>query len=210
VPVFANLGGFSADSIAAGIAEIFPFVDAVEISLMCPNVLEPGEVFDEIGMLRGIVERLQVAPGSLVVRVPNDTTRLHDRFAELVEVCVQAGIGGLKVGGGKRVPEPKLGSGMGTLHGRAIFETALANVERAAGFARGRIPIKGNGGISSAADVLAMRRAGAACIDLYSAFIYQGWTIARDINRGLVETFDRARRDTAQPEAFASGETETI
>ena len=81
--------------------------------------------------------------------------------------------------------------GIGTLHGRAIFDTALANVERAAKFARGRIQIKGNGGISSASDVLAMRRAGATCVDLYSAFIYQGWTVARDINRELVAAFDR-------------------
>ncbi len=210
VPVFANVGGFSADTIAEGIADVLPFVDAVEISLMCPNVLKPGEVFDEIGMLRGILDRLQVPFGSLVVRVPNDTTGLHDRFAELVEVCVEAKVGGLKVGGGSRVIEPGLGSGAGTLHGRAIFETALANVERAAQFARGRIPIKGNGGISSAADVLAMRRAGAACVDLYSAFVYQGWTIARDINRGLVATFDRARRDASQPGAFARSEAEPI
>ena len=192
MPVFANVGGFSAESIAAGVLEIQPLVDAVEISLMCPNVLKPGEVFDEVGMLRGILERIGDRTSSIVVRVPNDTTQLHDRFAELVEVCVEAKVGGLKVGGGRRLPEPKLGTGMGTLHGKAIFEAALENVERAAKFARGRIPIKGNGGISSAADVLAMRRAGAVCVDLYSALIYQGWTVARDINRGLVAELNNA------------------
>jgi dihydroorotate dehydrogenase len=191
VPIFANVGGFSAETIAAGVLASMPHVDAVEISLMCPNVLQPGEVFDEIGMLRGILDRLVGHTASIVVRVPNDTTGLHDRFAELVELCVAAKVGGLKVGGGRRVAERGLGTGMGTLHGRAIFEAALQNVERAAGFARGRIPIKGNGGISTAADVLAMRRAGASCVDLYSAFVYHGWTIARDINRDLVASFER-------------------
>jgi dihydroorotate dehydrogenase len=195
VPVFANVGGFSAESIAAGVLEIQPLVDAVEVSLMCPNVLKPGEIFDEIGMLRDFLKRIGDQTSSIVVRVPNDTTQLHDRFAELVEVCVEAKLGGLKVGGGRRLPEPELGTGMGTLHGRAIFEAALENVERAAKFACGRIPIKGNGGISSAADVLAMRRAGAVCVDLYSAFVYQGWTVARDINRGLVATLDGATVD---------------
>jgi dihydroorotate dehydrogenase len=194
VPVFANVGGFSAETIAAGVLELAPHVDAVEISLMCPNVLKPGEIFDELGMLRGILDRIKGRTASIVVRVPNDTAQLHDRFAELVELCVAAGIGGLKVGGGSRFAEPQLGSGAGTLHGRAIFDTALANVARAAGFARGRIPIKGNGGISSAADVLAMRQAGACCVDLYSAFIYQGWTVARDINRDLIAAFDQAAR----------------
>jgi dihydroorotate dehydrogenase len=192
VPIFANVGGFSAESIAAGVLEVQPHVDAVEVSLMCPNILKPGEVFDEVGMLRGILERIGERTASIVIRVPNDTTQLHDRFAELVEICVDAKVGGLKVGGGSRLFEPKLGSGMGTLHGKAIFETALANVELAAKLARGRIPIKGNGGISSAADVLTMRRAGAVCVDLYSAFVYQGWTVARDINRGVVAMLDRS------------------
>jgi dihydroorotate dehydrogenase (fumarate)/dihydroorotate dehydrogenase len=103
----------------------------------------------------------------------------------MIEHCVEAGVEGLKIGGGRPVAEPRLGVKQGTLHGRAIFDAALENVTRAAGLARGRIAIKGNGGISSAADVVAMLRAGATCVDLYSAFIYQGWRVARDINREL-------------------------
>jgi dihydroorotate dehydrogenase (fumarate)/dihydroorotate dehydrogenase len=83
VPIFANIGGFSADSLAQGIAELRPLVDAVEISLMCPNVQAPGETFDEIGMLRGLIDRLTVDPGAIVVRVPNDTTLNHDRGGAL-------------------------------------------------------------------------------------------------------------------------------
>ena len=33
--------------------------------------------------------------------------------------------------------------------------------------------------------VIAMLRAGATCVDLYSAFIYQGWRVARRINTEL-------------------------
>lgn len=186
VPVFANVGGFSSDEIARGVIEVLPHVDAVEISLMCPNVLKDGERFDAIAMLRGVLERIAGQEKSVTVRVPNDTTADHDDFAAFVECCVAAGVSGLKVGGGRPVVEPRLGSGRGTLHGRDIFERALENVRRAAGYARGRIPIKGNGGVSSADDVVAMRRAGAVCVDLYSAFIYRGWTIARDINRSLL------------------------
>ena len=88
--------------------------------------------------------------------------------------------------------EPGLGTGQGTLHGRATFETALANVENTARLARGRIASKGNAGVSSGADAVALLRAGATCVDLYSAFIYQGWDIARRINRELLESFERA------------------
>lgn len=191
VPIFANVGGFSAEEIAAGVIQVQPHVDLVEVSLMCPNVLKEGEVFDEIGMLRGVLERIEARVAQVIVRVPNDTTKMPERFAELIELCISVGVAGLKVGGGRRIPEPKLGTGLGTLHGRDIFEAALMNVERAAGFARGRIPIKGNGGISTAADVLEMRRAGATCVDLYSAFVYRGWNVARDINRELAPNWSR-------------------
>jgi dihydroorotate dehydrogenase len=196
VPLFANVGGFSAEDIATSFAAVAPHVDGVEISLMCPN-LKPGEAFDEIALLRGVLGRIAERRKPAIVRVPNDTVRLPDRLAELVERCVEAGVEGLKVAGGRAVAEPGLGTGQGTLHGRATFETALANVENTARIARGRIPIKGNGGVSSGADVIAMLRAGATCVDLYSAFIYQGWAIARRINRELLEGLERTTLTSA-------------
>jgi dihydroorotate dehydrogenase (fumarate)/dihydroorotate dehydrogenase len=190
-PLFANIGGFSPEDIAASFTAVAPYVDGVEISLMCPN-LKPGESFDELELLRGVLARIADRKTPAIVRVPNDTARAPDRLAELIERCVEAKVEGLKVGGGRPVAEPRLGSGQGTLHGRPIFETALANVARAAGIARGRIAIKGNGGVFSGADARAMLQAGAACIDLYSAFIYQGWGIARSINRELLADMDGA------------------
>jgi dihydroorotate dehydrogenase len=191
VPLFANIGGFSADEIATSFAAVELHVDGVEISLMCPN-LKPGEAFDEIALLRDVLARIEGRRKPAIVRVPNDTVRSSDRLAELVERCVEAGVEGLKVAGGRTVMEPGLGTGQGTLHGRATFETALANVENTARLARGRIAIKGNGGVSGGADAVALLRAGATCVDLYSAFIYQGWDIARRINRELLESLERA------------------
>ena len=191
VPLFANVGGFSADEIATSFAAVEPHVDGVEISLMCPN-LKPGEAFDEIALLRDVLARIEGRRKPAIVRVPNDTVCSSDRLAELVERCIEAGVEGLKVAGGRAVAELGLGTGQGTLHGRATFETALANVENTARLARGRIAIKGNGGVSSGADAVALLRAGATCVDLYSAFIYQGWDIARRINRELLESFERA------------------
>ncbi len=196
VPVFANVGGFSAEMIAASFFAVEPHVDGIEISLMCPNLLRAGEHFDDIGLLRGILARLGTRRKPAVVRIPNDTARSDDRVAEMVECCVEAGVEGLKVAGGQPVAEPRLGVKQGTLHGPPIFQRALENVARAARFARGRIPIKGNGGVSSAADVIAMMRAGATCIDLYSAFIYHGWSIARDINRELAAALGQLATET--------------
>lgn len=53
--------------------------------------------------------------------------------------------------------------------------------------------------ICSAADVLAMLRAGACCVDLYSAFIYEGWTVARNINRDLLQALGRESIESLYP-----------
>jgi dihydroorotate dehydrogenase (fumarate)/dihydroorotate dehydrogenase len=184
-PLFGNIGGFSAAAIADSFFAVEPHVDGVEISLMCPNV-RPGEHFDELALLRDVLARIADRRRPAIIRVPNDTASAPDRLAELIEGCIDAGVAGIKVGGGRPVPEPQLGVQAGTLHGRAIFARALANVERAAKIARGRIDIKGNGGVSSGADALAMLRAGAVCVDIYSAFIYRGWRVARDISCELI------------------------
>ncbi|MEO8202296.1 MAG: dihydroorotate dehydrogenase 2 [Betaproteobacteria bacterium] len=192
VPLIANIGGFSATELANGFFDVEPHVDAVEISLMCPNVLAPGEHFDELAVLADLLDRIEARRKPTIVRVPNDTTQVPDRLAELIERCIAGGVAGIKIGGGRRIPESRLGTHQGTLHGGAIREAALANVEAAARIARGRISIKGNGGIRTAADVLAMLRAGACCVDLYSAFIYEGWTLARDIHTDLLRALGGA------------------
>jgi dihydroorotate dehydrogenase (fumarate)/dihydroorotate dehydrogenase len=184
VPVFANVGGFTAAEIAESFLAVEPCVDGVEMNLLCPN-LPPGETFDEVKLLREVLARLQERKKPAIVRVPNPTAQSEERLAALIEACVEGGVAGIKVGGGRPVKEPGLGTGQGTLHGRAIFEAALENVARAARLARGRLDIKGNGGVFSGDDVQAMRRAGACCVDLYSAFIYEGWSVAARINRAL-------------------------
>lgn len=207
VPVFANIGGFSADEIAASLFAVEPHVAGVEISLMCPNVPRAAETFDAVALLREILERTKTRTKPAIVRVPNDTAR-GAQLADLIECAIEGGIDGIKIAGGRPVEEPRLGAKRGTLHGAVVFETALDNLKRAAAIARGRIPIKANGGARTGRDVLTMLRAGATCVDLYSAFIYQGWGVARRINLELAELLrahNAAPSTVAAPQASRAG-----
>jgi dihydroorotate dehydrogenase len=186
VPIFANVGGFRADDIAETCEGVAPFVAGIEISLMCPN-LDNGAEFDEVRLLSDVLNRFR-GRAALTVRIPNDTTADAGRLKALVEFCIESGVKGVKVGGGQRVIEPRLATGAGTLHGRAIFARALQNVARVADISGARITIKGNGGIASGEDVRVMRKAGASCVDIYSAFVYRGWNVARQINRELLRS----------------------
>jgi dihydroorotate dehydrogenase (fumarate)/dihydroorotate dehydrogenase len=186
VPLFANIGGFSADEIVASLFAVEPYVAGVEISLMCPNVPRAAETFDAVALLRQIIEQTKARAKPAIVRVPNDTVR-STQLADLIECCIDGGIDGIKIAGGRPIEEPRLGAKRGTLHGAMVFDAALDNLKRAAAIARGRIPIKANGGVRSGRDVLTMLQAGATCVDLYSAFIYRGWSVARRINLELAE-----------------------
>jgi len=53
--------------------------------------------------------------------------------------------------------------------------------------ARGSLTIVGVGGIFDAADAWEKICAGASLVQLYTGFVYQGVTVARDINDGLAQ-----------------------
>ena len=66
---------------------------------------------------------------------------------------------------------------------RDLAQQRLVDFRKATG---GTIPLIGVGGIASAQDCYARIRAGASLVQLYSALVYEGPTLARRINDGLV------------------------
>jgi len=186
-PVFANVAGSEAREIVETVALVEECVDAIEISLICPNVVRPDD-FDAVALLRQIMA--EATGPTITVRVPNDVAKSDSRLGELIACCVETRVAGIKIGGGRPVAETRLGAGRGTLHGRDIHAQAMENLERAAALAAGRLDIKANGGIMTGGDVAAMLRAGACCVDLYSAFIYRGWNAAGLIKAELRDLMD--------------------
>lgn len=77
----------------------------------------------------------------------------------------------------------------GGLSGDPIEERATQAVRFVA--ERTDVPVIGVGGVSDAAGAYAKIRAGASLVQLYTGFIYEGPSIARDINRGLLELIER-------------------
>jgi dihydroorotate dehydrogenase len=71
---------------------------------------------------------------------------------------------------------------------RDLAQQRLADFRKATG---GVVPLIGVGGISSAEDAYARIRAGASLVQLYSALVYEGPTLARRINNGLAELLTR-------------------
>ncbi|MFB6232647.1 MAG: quinone-dependent dihydroorotate dehydrogenase [Haloarculaceae archaeon] len=53
------------------------------------------------------------------------------------------------------------------------------------------VPVVGVGGVASAEDAYRKIRAGASLVQLYTALVYEGPSLARDINRGLLALLER-------------------
>jgi len=77
----------------------------------------------------------------------------------------------------------------GGLSGKPIETTATRMVRFIA--ERTDVPVVGVGGVSDAESAYAKIRAGASLVQLYTAFVYEGPSLARDINRGLLDLLER-------------------
>ncbi len=71
---------------------------------------------------------------------------------------------------------------------RDLAHQRLIDFRRASG---GKIPLIGVGGIANADDAYARIRAGASLVQLYSALVYEGPSLADTINRGLARRLKR-------------------
>jgi len=76
----------------------------------------------------------------------------------------------------------------GGLSGKPIEQDATRMVQYVA--ERTDVPVVGVGGVSTAEDAYRKIRAGASVVQLYTGLVYRGPSIARDINRGLLELLD--------------------
>jgi dihydroorotate dehydrogenase len=77
----------------------------------------------------------------------------------------------------------------GGLSGAPIEDRATERVRFVA--ERTDVPVVGVGGVADAAGAYAKIRAGASLVQLYTALVYEGPTLARDVNRGLCDLLER-------------------
>ena len=77
----------------------------------------------------------------------------------------------------------------GGLSGKPLEPRATEMVEFVA--SRTHLPVIGVGGVFTAADAYRKIRAGACLVQLYTGLVYEGPSIARDINEGLIALLER-------------------
>ena len=88
--------------------------------------------------------------------------------------------------------ETALAREAGGLSGRPVFNRSTALLANAYQRVEGAFPLVGVGGVDSAETAIAKIEAGASLVPLYTALVYQGPDLIRDINTGIARRLGQA------------------
>jgi dihydroorotate dehydrogenase (NAD+) catalytic subunit len=171
-------------------------IDAMEINISCPNVKEGGVQFGNYpDMSARVVAACRAATRKpLITKLsPNQTD-----IRENARLCIEAGTDGLAVINtvmGMAIDSasrrPVIGNVQGGLSGPAIKPIALLKVHQVYDVAKQhKVPIIGQGGITTATDALEFLIAGATAIGIGTALFYEP-LVCRAINAGIADYLEK-------------------
>lgn len=170
-----------------------PYVDAIEVSLICPNVDDPAlEYLEPAGFERlwGALGRRARRP--LLLKLPSyETPAERSMRLELVDLALHLGVAAFTISGTFMRPELGLSMGLGNVSGSPARERALGFVRDLYSVVGRKADIKALGGISSGRDAFDAIAAGATTAELLTGLIYRGPGLARDVNRALAQLMTR-------------------
>lgn len=148
--------------------------------------------------LRKVLERVTETRRSLATRpaiflkiAPDLATR---DLEDIASVALDVGLQGIIATNTTLIRDgltSPLAQEQGGLSGAPLFRRSTRVLARLYAICGDKIPLIGVGGISSAEDAYAKIRAGARAVQLYSALVYQGISLAREIATGLETLIQR-------------------
>jgi dihydroorotate dehydrogenase len=202
VPVGLNLGANKdaanrAADFATVLATCGPLVDFATVNVSSPNT-EKLRDLQGPAALRALLARVMEARAGLATPIPvflkiaPDLT--DDELAQIAEVANEAGLAGI-IATNTTLSRDRLRSThrgqSGGLSGAPLFERSTRILARLSQLTQGEMPLIGVGGIGSAKDAYSKIRAGAHAVQLYTAMVYQGLSLAPRIASGLDELLAR-------------------
>jgi dihydroorotate dehydrogenase (fumarate)/dihydroorotate dehydrogenase len=188
VPLIASIGSQDIPGFLACHATIEPQVAAVELNLQCHN--EGPGLFADPGALTELLNELMGRKNKpLFVRINAYSTQ-DERQARLalVERALSSGVEGFSaVGTAVRQADSRLYQGRGVVTGAPIREFTLSAIRDLWAATGGQAIIRARGGIFSGKDAFDAIAAGATTVEVFTAFVYRGWSVARKIRQELHE-----------------------
>ncbi|HKN14358.1 MAG TPA: quinone-dependent dihydroorotate dehydrogenase [Candidatus Binatus sp.] len=170
-----------------------PLADFIVINVSSPNTpgLRNWQSPEKMSELFAAMREKAGEPRPVLVKIAPDLER--NELFRICETALELGVDGI-VACNTSVAREALGVSSphpGGLSGRPILIRARELIRDIHTHTRGKIPIIGVGGVSTAEDAWLHIRAGAALVELYTALIYEGPGVAERIKAGLADLLRR-------------------
>jgi dihydroorotate dehydrogenase len=182
------------DDYVACFRTLAPYADYIAVNVSSPNTQDLRQL-QHIDSLQPILEALLAERDALLVSTGKRIALLtkispdlaQDELLDLAHMMLRLQMDGA-IATNTTVTRPgieddPLGAQRGGLSGAPLRPLALHAVETLRSVFEGRVAIVGVGGIGSAADAHAMLKAGADLLQIYTAMIYRGPGLVREIGR---------------------------
>ena len=168
-----------------------PFVDFATVNVSSPNTekLRDLQGADALrGLLSGVVSRRDELERRIPIFLKIAPDLNAQELSDIAGVALETGIDAV-IATNTTLGRDGLKSGhkgeMGGLSGAPLFEKSTRVLAQLSKLLDGRLPLIGVGGIASAEDAYAKIRAGASAVQLYSALVYEGFSLVPRVARGL-------------------------
>ncbi len=196
VPVGLNLGANkdSADraaDFAAVLAACGPHVDFATVNVSSPNTEKLRDLQGRAALtalLAGVMEVRATLPRPVPVFLKIAPDLHDDDLAEIAEVALASGLAGI-IATNTTLSRDGLKSPRrnetGGLSGAPLFEKSTRVLARLSLLTDGKLPLIGVGGIATPDQAYQKLRAGACAVQIYTAMVYHGLSLAADLAHGL-------------------------
>jgi dihydroorotate dehydrogenase len=196
VPVGLNLGANkSSDDRAADFAQVLahcgPFADFATVNVSSPNTEKLRDLQGPAALaalLAGVMDARANLPNPIPVFLKIAPDLNSDELAQIAEVALAANLSGI-IATNTTLSRDGLQSTdrgqAGGLSGAPLFEKSTRVLAQLSQLTDGKIPLIGVGGISTAEQAFAKLRAGASAVQIYTAMVYHGLSLATEIAKGL-------------------------
>lgn len=196
VPVGLNLGANkTATDRAADFAQVLalcgPHVDFATVNVSSPNTEKLRDLQGPAALaalLAGVMEVRAALPRPIAIFLKIAPDLMPDDLAAIAEVALAAGLSGIIATNttlsrdGLRSPHK---AETGGLSGAPLFEKSTRILAQLSKLTEGKLPLIGVGGVSTPEQAYAKIQAGASAVQIYTAMVYQGISLAGDLAKGL-------------------------
>lgn len=172
-----------------------PVADYITINISCPNT-EEGKTFEDPELLNKLLTHLAIGKDAsdppVLIKFSVDLS--GENLSELLDVTESFAVSGY-VATNTSISRDNLKTssktirsiGRGGLSGRSISEKSTSIIDFISSYTKGEKTIIGVGGIFTASDAIKKMKAGADLVQVYTGMVYEGPSIAKTINLGILE-----------------------